>query len=140
MIDFQISEYNAFVISSTILCIGIFIDSLNVIFKRHLYSIKTGIFPLKFQRNYRSSRVLNSIYDLRPNLFTYNNFIFLMIVRALIALIITLNLSNHFIFYILLFLLQLIFNIRNIFTLSGADQMQNIILFGLVIYSLNISP
>lgn len=132
----NICPYNVLQISTIILSISLIIDTLNFFFKKHLYFDDSGLFSynnlILDKRNY-----LKNIYIKLPFIFKYKGFYFVMLVRLICSLLLILFFSYNWIFLIFLIIAQLIFNIRNIYTLSGADQMQSIILFGVFISSFN---
>lgn len=126
----------AFKLSSIILCIGLVFDTLNFFLNKELYDDTIGLFQynklIQEKRKY-----LKNIYVKLPYLFNYKGYFKLMTIRLICLFLILI--SFHWSLFLTLFLIQLIFNVRNIYSLSGADQMQNIILFGLLIISFDIN-
>jgi hypothetical protein len=125
----------AFKLSSAILSFGLFFDTLNFFLKKELYSDTIGLFQYN-KLILVKRRYFKSIYQNFPYIFNFKGYFTLMVIRLICLLL--LFYSFHWSIYLILFIIQLIFNLRNIYSLSGADQMQNIILFSLMILSLNI--
>ncbi|MFD2909765.1 hypothetical protein ACFSX9_13590 [Flavobacterium ardleyense] len=126
----------AFKLSSIILSVGLVFDTLNFFLKKELYSDTVGLFQYD-KLIHDKRKYFKNIYQRLPYLFSFKGYFALMIIRLICLLL--LLLSFHWSLFLLLFIIQLIFNLRNIYSLSGADQMQNIILFGLLIISFNIN-
>lgn len=133
----NINHLQAFRISSAILSIGLIIDTVNFFIKKELYHDQIGLFQYN-KLVLDKKRYFSSICNKFPTFFSFEGYYKLMLIRLICSLILFSFISYHWIFYIILFIIQLLFNIRNAYSLSGADQMQTIILFGLMIFSLRI--
>jgi|GEM_PF-3275179 len=133
----DIDAYRIFQISSAILSIAVLVDTLNFFFKKELYHDKYGLFSYdKLILDRRKN--LQVIFTKFPYLFKYKPYYRMMLVRLACCFFLLFFVSAHWSIFLVLFACQLIFNVRNVYCLSGADQMQNILLFGFLIFSMGL--
>lgn len=137
MISHSPAMQHAIFLSGAILSCGLVIDSVNSFAKRKLYHDEGGLFPFSLQKRY-DNKAASFIYNTAPFLFGSTGFMTIMIVRAIVASFMLAGILTGWPSFLILLVCQLVFNLRNIFTLSGADQMQTIVLAGLFSLSLDI--
>lgn len=124
-------------ISIKLLFFGIIIDCLNSIINYKMYYTNNGFFNLDLMIGKKSSKttltkILRFLYPILNEKF----FIYVLIIRFAISILIFIYTNVFLNLILLVFILQLIFNIRNTYSLSGADQMRTMLLFGLFVMSL----
>lgn len=120
--------------SLVLVSIGVFFDSLHSLYNYERYYSNYGFFRIEVLTLDGKSSISKIINYIKPFI-NNSNFKIVLIVRLLISASIIFFPSFFFPLINLLFLIQLLFNIRNTFSLSGADQMRSILLFGLSIMS-----
>lgn len=140
MEEIIINSQPFFIYAIKILSIGIAFDTTELLRKHRLYS-KEGIFPYFIHKR---SKTKDSKLIINLSLLTkYPNFILIMILRLLLSLYViffidSFSITLTFIIFSI-FILQLLFNLRNRVNLSGADQMMAIVLFGYSVILLNLN-
>lgn len=123
--------------SLVIISIGIFFDTLSSIVNYKKYYSQVGIFSLGNLIELNGKGVSNKILNFVSPFLNNKMFKYILIVRLIIALLLIFIPNSTYFLVFGLFILQLLFNLRNRPGLSGADQMRTILLFGLSIMSVN---
>jgi hypothetical protein len=122
----------------TIASIAVVIDAIEIIIERHQYSSR-GIFNfevLRTDKTWMLNKRLNPIFRI---LFDYPNFIFLISIQLVTAVLIVSHIfTNLSVYFVLIILsIHLLTHIRNRYGMNGSDQLQVIIFASLLIFYLN---
>lgn len=122
-------------ISIVLMSIGILIDTIHSLFYYQKYYSSQGIFHIDIIHNKRDKGLFSRILSFLIPVINERVFVYILLVRLVlsIGLIISPQKFSSLIFVV--FILQLLFNVRNKLGLSGADQMRTIFLFGLSVMS-----
>ncbi len=120
----------------SIISVGIFFDTMHSLYYYKQYYSKTGLFNLQLMFNRKEKGVFIKTVSFLNPLLEDKPFFYILVVRLLLSMLLIIFPSIFYPIIFVIFLIQLLFNIRNKLALSGADQMRTIILFGLSIMSL----
>lgn len=130
-------ELQYFYCGLVIISIGIFLDTVHSLYFYQKYYSKTGLFNLEIIRNKDSKSIFSKILIFLNPLINEKTFYIVLLLRVLLSVLLIFFPHKFSFLIFFVFLLQLLFNIRSKLSLSGADQMRTILLFGFSIMSLN---
>ncbi|OCA80562.1 hypothetical protein BBH99_00220 [Chryseobacterium contaminans] len=123
--------------SIIILSCGIFFDTLHSLYYYSKYYSDFGIFSIDFMFRKSNKDFYSKLFVFFKPLINNKTFCYLLILRLILSLLLIVFVENTYYLIFVVFVIQLLFNLRNRVALSGADQMRTIILFGLSIISIN---
>ncbi|REC60466.1 hypothetical protein DRF65_20600 [Chryseobacterium pennae] len=123
-------------LSLCLISIGILFDTLHSLFYYQKYYSKSGIFNVNILVNNKQDKSVSKLLKVLFPIVNEKGFYYILLLRLALSLLILFMPHKFYNLIFLVFLTQLVFNLRNTLALSGADQMRTIILFGLSIISL----
>ena len=121
--------------SIIIISIGVFLDSIHSLYYYKKYYSEAGIFNLRLINSKSDKGFFSKTFIFLSPFINNNTFYYLLLTRLILSVLLILFPSKFYGTIFLVFVIQLLFNLRNKLALSGADQMRTILLFGLSIMS-----
>jgi hypothetical protein len=112
----------------TIASIAVIIDAIEIVVERRQYS-SSGIYNLEVLRTYKKWMMYRWIAPIYNILFDYPNYVFLVIIQLLVAILMISHLfTNLSLFFVIIILVvHILSHLRNRYGMNGSDQLQIII-------------
>jgi hypothetical protein len=119
----------------TIASIAVILDSIEIIIERHQYSSR-GVFNFEVLGTYKKWMLSKKVKPILDTLFKYPNFIFLVSIQLVSAILILSHLFVNFsiLFVTVILVIHLLSHVRNHYGMNGSDQLQVIIFISLFVY------